>query len=379
MEFLTKYFLVTGAAGLCLLSCGPPKPINLEDFADYCTIISRHSPSAGLSETDTVRHIIPQLLWKRDLRYSIFLDPSINLGFLFIPVPDNKLYLISAKDGSDYAEIKFRGPIMAPVIVADSLAILNIGGKKLLVENWVTQKTIWEAELEGDFTKPSIVDGMLFWLDAMNYMRCFDVVEGKRIWDMKLSRPAYTVLEADSLGAVVFADDGLIECYDPKTGVRLWSFDAGTRIKSAPAVSGDRLILATVDGTVACLNMKNGELEWMREMRSAVLGSLAADAIGVYLGTNDRFLKKLDLLTGEVVWEIKTDGPIKAGPGLTDDLAIFASLDHKVYFVDKLTGKTVLAYETGGMLTTKPVVCGNRVFIAGEDEFLYCFGLQETK
>jgi len=358
------------------LSCGPPKPINLNELVDPCQIAMDGQDSRSPDLIDIESHNYPRLLWKKSYRCSFDIEPTAASGVLLIPIPENKVYLISANNGRQLAEIKFREPIVAPIVTADSLAVMNVGGTRLIVANWVTRKISWEAELDGAFAKPLIFENMLIWLDGMNYLRCFDVFEGKRIWDLRLDSPVYTVYEINSFGVVLFADDGLIECFDPRTGSRLWSFQAGARIKGEPAFFEDQLLLSTVDGMVARIGMQDGGLVWMRDLKSVVYGGPAADGSGVYLGTNDRRLVRFDYETGDILWEIKVEGPIKAGPSISDKIVIFVSLDHKAYFVDKLSGKILLAFESDGMLTTTPLVCGNRAYIAGEDMFLYCFELR---
>ncbi len=85
---------------------------------------------------------------------------------------------------------------------------------------------------------------------------------------------------------------------------------------------------------------------------------------------------KLDYDSGDIDWKLEAGGPIKTSPVLIDRFVVFVGLDHNAYFIDKTSGKIILAYETDGMITVRPVVCGDRVFIASEDNNLYCFQLK---
>ncbi len=355
------------AAGLCLLSCSPPEPVYIRGQADPC--------STGSAAVGNGINLSPKLIWKKDLKDSVDPDPGISLGAILLPLPENKLRIVSANNGSQYAEIRFREPIINSIVTADTLTVLNTGGKRLLVLNWLNKEVLWEAELEGSSVNPSVYKNRLLWIDGLRYLRCFDIFEGKRIWDRKLNNVDFTVSEVCSLGVAIFADNGLIECFDLERGERKWSFDAGARIKGDPVIFEDQLFFSTIDGMVARIEMRNGELVWMTDLRSPVFGGLACDGSGIYLGTNNRFMIRLDYDSGDIDWKLEAGGPIKTNPVLIDRFVVFVGLDHKAYFIDKASGKIILAYETDGMITVRPVVCGNRVFIASEDNNLYCFQL----
>ncbi len=365
MEFLRKLTLTATAAGTCLISCVPSRPINLEAVKDPCIAGSFDGGNPGKSK--------PTLLWKLDLQNSVEYSPAISLGVLLIPLADNKLSIVSTNKPHRFAEIRFREPIVNSIAASESLVVVNTGGNRLLVVNWIKRDARWETNLSGWFGKPAIFENRVLWFDGLGYLRCFDIIEGKRLWDLKLDDTELRSAEACSTGVVVFADKGLIECLDLDSGQRLWSFQAGARIKGQPVILEDQLFFAAVDGTVARLKMSNGEPVWIRQLWSPVFGAPSCDSSGIYLGTNNRFLFKLDFDTGIVVWKTEIEGPVKTGPGLIDRFAVFVGLDHKIYFADKSSGEIVLDQETNGMITAPPVTCGNRLFVAGEDGFLYCY------
>lgn len=379
MEFLRQFSLSALAGWLCLISCGPPEPLTLDDPFDYC---SWEQGGGGPGRSAFVNFPTPdqpRLLWKAEFKSSLNIEPTVALGAVLLPTPDKKLHLLLANNGSAFAEIRFRETILTPVILNDSIAVINLGGKRLMIENWVTQKVEWEAELAGSSIEPLIFDNMLYWFDGMGYLRCFDLAEGKRIWDKKIMRTIVAPPLACSLGVIIFPEDGIIECFDPSTGVRIWSFATLARLRSTPVIIDDQLIFASVDGQVSRVSMKDGNLIWNRDLHSPVWAPLASDGEGVFIGTNNRLIVRLDFNSGEIDWNKELGGPIKAGPAVTGNTVIFVSIDHNVYFVDKISGEIRFIHETGGMLTTRPVVCRDRIFIAGEDKNLYCFQLSKDE
>ncbi len=379
MEFLRPLSLIALAGCFCLTSCSPPEPIILDDSSDSCSWEQEGGGPGRSAFGNFPTPDQPRLLWKTEFKSRLNIEPTAVLGAILIPTPDKKLHIISANNGSGFAEIKFREAILTPAVLTDSIAVINLGGDRLMVKNWVTQKIEWEAELAGSSIGPLVFNNMLYWLDGMNYLRCFDLAEGKRIWDERIKGAVIVSPLACSLGVIILPENGLIECFDLYTGIRIWSFATRARLKSTPLIIDDQLLFASVDGQVTRVRMKDGNLIWHRDLHLPVWAPLASDGEGVFIGTNNRFIMRLNFNSGEVDWKREIGGPIKAGPAVTGNSVIFVSIDHRVYFVDKISGEIRFIYETGGMLTTRPLVCRDRVFIAGEDKSFYCFRLSKDE
>lgn len=379
MEFLRLFSLSALAGWFCLTSCGPPSPIIIEDSSSFCSWEQGGGDAGRSAYANFPTPDQPRLLWKAEFKSGLNIEPTAALGAILIPTSDKKLHIISANNGVGFAEIKFRETILTPAVLADSIAVINLGGDRLMVENWVTQKVKWEAELNGSSIEPLIFNNMLYWLDGPGYLRCFDLAEGRRIWDGKIKGAIFVPPLACSLGVIIIPEDGIIECFNPYTGARLWSLATQARFKSIPLIIDDHLLIASVDGQIMQVRMKDGNTVWHRDLRLPVWAPLASDGEGVFVGTNNRFILRLDFSSGEVDWKRELGGPIKAGPAVTRNSVIFVSLDHKAYFIDKMSGEIRFVYETDGMLTTRPSVCRDRAYIAGEDRNLYCFQLSRDE
>lgn len=375
MEFLKRLSLIALTGCLCLISCNPPEPITLADSFDSCSWEQGGGDPGRSSFADSPASDQPRLLWKAEFKYRLNIEPTATLGAILVPTSDKKLHIISANNGSGFAEIKLRDAILTPAVLADSIAAINLGGERLMVENWVTQQEGWEAELEGSSVEPLIFDNMLYWLDGMDYLRCFDIAEGKRIWDERITSAVLAPPAACSLGVIIFSENGLMECFDPHTGKRIWSFATQAKLRSTALIVDDQLLFASIDGQVARVRMKDGNLVWHKDLHLPIRAPLASDGQGIFIGTNNRLILRLDFDSGEMDWKGEIGGPVKAGPTIVGNTVVFVSLDHKAYFVDKISGQVHFVYETDGMLTTRPLACGNRVYIAGEDKNLYCFKL----
>ncbi len=379
MELLKKTFslVILGGVIAAACGCGPSAPIVLKDRPDGCLWNHSGGSPERSSYSDISFSQQPGLLWVRKFKYPLHIEPTGALGFLLISTPDNKLHVVSANNGDIYAEISFKEPVMAPVVISDSMAVLNIGGYRLMVENWVDRQQLWEADLNGAGGEPLVLGDKLIWLDGMGYLRCFDISQGKRIWDRKIDRTVSAPVSGSELGILIFPDDGVLECFDPRSGRLLWSFDTGARIRNAPVIVEDQVIFCSADGQAARVNLVSGQTVWYHDLKLPVYGPIASDGQGVYFGTNNRFIVRLDFETGDIVWKNRIAGPVKAGPALTEQMAVFTSIDFNVYFVDKASGLVKNKFKTDGMISTRPITCQNKIFVVGEDMNLYCFGLPE--
>jgi outer membrane protein assembly factor BamB len=290
------------------------------------------------------------------------------------------LHIISTEDGSEILEKKYKNEIVAPVIVSDSLAVLIINGERLIIENWVNHQTIWEADLNGSFLEPLVMDSLIFWVDGKNYVRCHRLYDGTRVWDRKLDHHCSCTLTGFSGSVVLAGDEGVIQCLESTSGNAQWSYDTGRRMRNPPICINGDLIFCGTEGNIGRLEASKGSLIWKTDIHSPIMAPAAADGKSIYIGTNDRYIYRIDFASGAVVWGKNIGGPVKAGPTLTDETAIFVGIDFVAYFVDKISGEVTYRFKANGMLTTRPLVCDGRVYIAAEDRNLYCFDISgDTK
>ncbi len=379
MELLRRFAGAVCAGSLIVISCGAPEPIELDARRPYCSWQSSGGDPGRSSFINRPTPDQPRLLWSVELGSSFYLQPTAALGFILVPGIDKKVRIISTNNGSSVAEIKFRDMIVAPLVLEDSMIAINLEGDKLIVGNWVSRMLEWQAELEGSSLEPVIFNDMIYWMDGGDYLRCFDLKEGKRVWDAELSGRYAAPPTCSPRGLVILASDGEIDCFDPENGTKIWQLDRPGKFKNPPVIFDDHILIATTRGRIEKIGIADGRRIWQCDLRSPVYAPLATDGQAVFVGTNNRLAIRIDFLTGRIVWKKNLDGPIKAGPVLTGNLAIYVSIDHNAYFLDKVSGETRHVFETGGMLTSRPIVCDDKVYIASEDSHVYCFQLSKDE
>jgi len=311
--------------------------------------------------------------WKKELGSPLLTEPSIGSGYLFLPIPDGDIMILDVESGEKAGVLKVDGPVTVPVALSDSIIILNEYGKRLVASNWITGHRLWAVELYGSDFAPLIFDGRVFWHDGRRNIICFDLKEGKRLWGISVDYDITAPPSACSLGVIFVTDRGYLECMSPRDGSPIWSLETNSRIKNAPAITGAKVVYCTVDGKVVLSSMGDGRPIWNIDLEMPVLAPLSVDGEGVYIGAQGGEILRLNISDGRMAWSAHLDGPIKGGSSILGNIVIFPTLNHRIFFVDKNEGKVIFDYSTFGMISSRPVVCSDRVFVAGEDENLYCF------
>jgi len=375
VEFLRKSLSWLLLGGAIIAGCSAPPPINIDNAVTDCEWnqgggdFNRASYSP-IESSDNVA-----LLWARSFRRSLSVEPTAAYGKILVPTPDRKLHILSDDDGVQLRERKYNKSIVSPVIISDSLAAMIVDGEKLIVENWITHQTLWEADLNGSFIDPLLMDENIYWLDGNNYFRCHRLADGVRVWDRKIEDRCNCTIAGSSGKVFLTGDDGVIVCYEATSGKKVWESNSGGRMRNPPIAVGEYLIFCSTDGNAGRISVADGSVVWQTFLERPVYAPLASDGEGVYVGTNDRYIYRLDYNSGLIDWMRKIGGPVKAGPTLTEKLAIFVGIDYRAYFVDKEDGSIFFRLKADGMLTTRPLACDGKVYIAGEDKKLYCIDI----
>ena len=361
--------------GAIVAGCGSLPPVNIEISDPDCIWNQGGGDYNRASYTPTGVSTNARLLWTRSFKRGLTVEPTAAFGKILIPTPDRKLHIISSFDGSEILSRRYKEEIVNPVIIVDSLTVLSINGEKLVVENWIDHRTIWEADLNGSFLEPLVMDNRVFWIDGKNYLRCYRIGDGARVWDRRLEYHSSSTMTGFAGAVVLAGDDGVIHCLESSSGEPLWQYDTGHRMRNEPVYVDGGIVYCGPEGDIGLLDASDGSLKWRAELESTVLAPLAADENSIFVGANDRYIYRIDLVSGDVLWKKRVGGPVKAGPTLTDKMAVFVGIDYRAYFVDKKTGGVIYEFKANGMLTTRPLACEDRVFIAGEDRNLYCFDI----
>lgn len=95
----------------------------------------------------------------------------------------------------------------------------------------------------------------------------------------------------------------------------------------------------------------------------------------LYYGSADSYVYAHDAKTGKLHWYYPNHHCIKGSITIADGFIYHGGRDNKIHCYT-LAGKMAWETRTGNDMDSNPAVIGNRGFIGGEDNYLYCFSPQ---
>lgn len=238
--------------------------------------------------------VLDTLLWERKLNAGIAGQVVGNAQYLVVPTYNRRLYFLNPRTGKEITSLVTESAIGSAVVLRNELIY-------------------FADEAGGDL------------------VTCFNVVNGKKSWSLKVKDP-----------------------------------------QGAPLVDGDELFVASRDGKVYCVNRWTGVLTWSYESHRQIYAAVAADKEHVVFGTDRGELMALSRATGKLEWSFQAGGSIFAQPLLQPDLVFCGASDGIMYAVTSSSGKESWRFETTAAIHTTPVRVGDRMLFGGDDRYVYC-------
>ena len=233
---------------------------------------------------------------------------------------------------------------------------------------------IWQNKLfTGVETKSS--NGYVHCLDLANDSACI-----RRIY---LGGHTHSTPTIDAETGIIYigANSDYIHAIDTRLQKVLWKYKTGGDIKSTAALSGDRIIFSSWDTFIYALEKSTGELLWKFKTgaRSMSSPTVNPDLGLVYVGSHDGNMYAIEMETGKEKWRYKTSKRILSSGVIASDkdqdrrILVFGSADKNVYWIDAQTGALLHKAETQGRVTSVPAIHEGKVYVSGDDGFLYLF------
>jgi outer membrane protein assembly factor BamB len=313
--------------------------------------------------------------WQIKFKNPLYYSPSLAGSYLFQPAADKKIHVIEVNSGKEVAEINIGRPIGCSPELADSfMAVCEDGnGDNLLVINYLTGKLVWHTKTFGLCLPPLLYKNKIFWVDGQKSFNAANLGDGSKLWSVEIDKGFDAGPLIDNDNVIVVTEDSTLRCYDYQTGNPRWQRKLPGRANSSPACFDGQSYLCLGDGTVICCDMATGDMIWQYKDKPRLFFSPAIDSTGVYYGNGEGNFIKLDRNTGQKLWGFTTDAPIRGSALVTRKTVVFASLDHKVYLLNGENGQLLTSYATKSMIMAAPAILGDKLFIAAQDKYLYCF------
>jgi len=253
-------------------------------------------------------------------------------------------------------------------------------------------REIWRKRLAAPVhTAPLVAGERVFVLGVDRAVHAFDVLDGRRLWELR--RPGDALLLAQPGGLTAFKDTLVVgqaarlAGVDPLRGVLRWEANVasprGTNeverladVVAPVARTGDFICARAFQSAVGCINAQRGSLVWSRPSAGAkgvsadskaVIGFDAVDRLTAWRTENGE-----TLWTNEEYQHRQLSAPLLLGGSL-----VFGDLEGQVHVLARDTGKAQLRLATGGSAIAAGLVqSGSTVLAVARNGGLYALRLE---
>lgn len=244
-------------------------------------------------------------------------------------------------------------------------------------------KEIWRKRLQAPvLTAPLVAGERVFVLGVDRAVQGFDVLDGKKIWELR--RPGDALLLSQAGGMAVYKDTLVVgqgprlAGVDPLRGTLRWEANVASprgtneveRLADvvAPLVrTGDVICARAFQVGVGCVNAQRGSQIWSRPNAGAIgVGGDATAIVGV--DASDR-LSAWRTSNGETLWTTEDYQHRKlAAPLVTGAVVVFGDAEGYVHFLNRDTGKAQLRVKVGSSpIVTPPALAGTTMLVVSKD------------
>ncbi|MCK9502643.1 MAG: PQQ-binding-like beta-propeller repeat protein [Porticoccaceae bacterium] len=360
-------------------------------FYRYPLTHTGHYPEEVVSST-------PSLYYKKGLlnvgiHTAAKSSPVIDQGVLYVGVDTGHIYAIDANSGTTLWSFAVR-----PQAAFGIHGTAAVDGRFVYIgayDGWLYQLDKLTGELAeqyklGDFigASPVIWNKKVYVgveTSAPNgYVAC--VQPGETKWDCM---PRYFLgghthatptINTESGRIFLGANSDRFVALDGVTGELIWRFDSQGDIKSTAALFEKNVYFTSWDHHVYALDQGSGKLCWRFNTGAMTMSSPSIDEkLGLlFVGSHNGSFFGLDARTGMEIWRFNTGGKILSSGTIAslatgESVVIVGSADGRIYWLRAQDGVELFSYQTQAKVTSVPLIHEGRVYVSGDDGFLYVF------
>jgi len=257
----------------------------------------------GLAEVLAIEAATGKVRWRKTIDSAARAAPTIADGRLYVPMLDDKLVALSAKDGTRVWGYQATSATTAVLglpspAYADGLLVAGFGSGDLVCLRADSGAVAWTDSLASSRGRNSLVD--------LSSLR---------------GRPAIAEGRVYAIGI-----GGLMVGSDLRSGRRLWERDVGS--EESPWVAGDWVFILSSDSQVAAVSLADGTVAWVTQLPAYEDEKEKKDPIrwvGPVLAGGTLFAfsstglgKQFDPLTGKERGQFEIAGPAILAPSVAD-------------------------------------------------------------
>ena len=263
------------------------------------------------------------------------------------------------------------------LIVADNIA-------KLYALDINSGDLLWTKNSPAAFNSEiKIYKNYFFLIDYENILRCFSVIDGKEIWNIKTEN---SILKSQKKLSLVIKDDKIIfnNSIGDITAVDLfgnliWIVPTSKNLNSSTTyflkmsnllINKDSVYFSTNMNEFYSLDINNGLTNWIQNVNSSLRSTIIDDII--FSVSDEGYLSIINSNTGEIIrrtdifsdMKAKKRKKIKATGFIVGIDKIYVSLSNgKIFIVDIKSGKTISSIKIDNEHISRPFVKNEELFV----------------
>jgi eukaryotic-like serine/threonine-protein kinase len=224
----------------------------------------------------------------------------------------------------------------------------------------------------------SIGNGKLYISSFDKHLYCLDAYSGELLFDHANQGLLISVPVIDTQNNRIYfgSYDHNFYCLDSSTGQQIWTVTTNDVIKSSPAFFNNLLYIGGMNGKVMCFN-KNGTEQWNQSYSGSIPNSLAVAQVGtstrVFFGNTMKEFGCLNAVDGSWFWGDTYNGNMST-PVVVLNKVYVACDDNHVYCFNAVNGGVLwsfpMSFDKNSLMS--PVVGTDKVFIGSTDGKFYC-------
>ncbi|MDP2784013.1 MAG: outer membrane protein assembly factor BamB [Sulfurimicrobium sp.] len=244
-------------------------------------------------------------------------SPAIAAGSVYAAGYDGHLARFDADSGKQQWRVETGKKLSAGVGVGDGLVMVATRKGEVLAYD-LEGKALWQTKVSSEvLSAPQAEEGVVVVRAADGQIFGLDAHDGKRKWVYQRALPALAIRSHAGVvvaRGAVFAGyaGGKLVALSLTNGVLGWEASVAqprgateleriADITSLPVMDGSRICAVAYQGRVACFEILNGNLAWAREMSS--ISGLALDQSNVYVSDVRGAVHALDKNSGASIWK----------------------------------------------------------------------------
>ncbi|MGB9877133.1 MAG: PQQ-binding-like beta-propeller repeat protein [bacterium] len=249
------------------------------------------------------------------------------------------------------------------------------------------QDEIWRIKCDSPIiSSPAIDDGKLFVPFLNGYIRCYDCLTGKLLWETNLPQPITGHLLVEKGKVFVPAYRRIFALNE--RGEILWQRELDGTLEARPLVRGNILYVGAWDKKLYAINIESGDVIWQRETARSRYFSPATSSpifwnnLLIITQPYDSSTRRGGLLAldekGNTIWQIGGNFGYST-PVVKDDKLFIASMEGKLICVST-EGKILWSTNLSSpCFNSRPIIEKNRLYLVSFNDILYSVDINDGK